>query len=566
MRSLPSPPVPRLAATALVALALTMPGQAHAQFNEVPPPAAYALENVTMIDADGVRTEGVTILVRGALVEAIGPGIEIPPDAERLAGDSLLVYPGFVDADGEAAYEFPELDVDRSEVASWDPTRELQGFTPQRRVVDHLSATGDDMADSRKAGIVATAIHPDDAMMPGRGALLLLRSDAETPNALVLQQALGPVMTFSGARGAYPGTLFGVIAFYRQRFADATRQATIASAHAQNPQGMSTPVWDPAYEILQELMAGSQPVYFRADRADDIRRVLGLADELGLRPVIVGGEEAWKVADELAASGVPVLVSLDLPEPSRWEETDEEKFAGRQEAPEEQEAQEAEEDLDPAAWRERDRIQAARANPGQLAQAGVTVALTTGAGGAELLEGARLAIENGMSEEAALRSLTAAPAGIYGVPGLARVRTGFPATFIVTDGPLFDEDTRILYTFVEGGLEKGRTPRAEGEEPAVNVGGTWEIEINAEGMSIGGTMTLVDEDGDVTGEMALDVGSVTISDGTVSGTDVTFSATGDDGGAVEVKGTVEGDTMSGTGSAQGITFTWKATRKPGGVR
>ena len=80
---------------------------------------------------------------------------------------------------------------------------------------------------------------------------------------------------------------------------------------------MTTPVWDPAYEVLLDVMAGSQPVFFRANEADDIRRVLALADELGFRPLIVGGEEAWKVADQLAARGVPVLVSLALPEPDR---------------------------------------------------------------------------------------------------------------------------------------------------------------------------------------------------------------------------------------------------------
>ena len=32
----------------------------------------------------------------------------------------------------------------------------------------------------------------------------------------------------------------------------------------------------------------------------------------------MGGDEAWKVADELRDANVPVLVSLDFPKPDRW--------------------------------------------------------------------------------------------------------------------------------------------------------------------------------------------------------------------------------------------------------
>ena len=35
---------------------------------------------------------------------------------------------------------------------------------------------------------------------------------------------------------------------------------------------------------------------------------LELADEIGFRPIIVGGHEAWMVADELADRGIPVLI------------------------------------------------------------------------------------------------------------------------------------------------------------------------------------------------------------------------------------------------------------------
>ncbi|NIR43086.1 MAG: hypothetical protein GWM93_04135, partial [Gemmatimonadetes bacterium] len=101
---------------AVAAAVLLRPGDATGQFNDPPAPAAYALQGVTVVTADGRRSDGVTLVVRDGRIQALGPNVTVPADARVLEGDSLVVYPGFVDADGEAGYEFPELDVDRSQV------------------------------------------------------------------------------------------------------------------------------------------------------------------------------------------------------------------------------------------------------------------------------------------------------------------------------------------------------------------------------------------------------------------------------------------------------------------
>jgi imidazolonepropionase-like amidohydrolase len=51
------------------------------------------------------------------------------------------------------------------------------------------------------------------------------------------------------------------------------------------------------------------------DRASDILTVAELAEQFGLRVVIVGGAEAWQVAGELARAGIPVVLDpfADLP-------------------------------------------------------------------------------------------------------------------------------------------------------------------------------------------------------------------------------------------------------------
>jgi hypothetical protein len=561
-------------------LGLILPASAAAQFTEVPPPAAYALQGATVVRPDGSRQEGVTVVIREQLIEAIGAEIEIPGDAVVLPGDSLFVYPGLVDAEGALAYDFPERDFDRDQVESWNPPRELQGFMPQRRVLDHLDLDGGDLDGQRRNGVVAAAVHPANALMPGRGTLVLFRLGADEAWQMVVTPTLGPVMAFRAGRGVYPSQLFGLMAFFRQQFADAERQARLSAAYRQNPRGFSPPTWDPAFEVIREVQSGAATVFFRADRDEDIRRALQLGDELGFRPVIVGGDEAWKLASELARRDVPVLVSLDFPLPERWDPEDDESEDVEAEEPPggngtAAQAQEAaaqaqeEEPEDPAVWRERKRLEDIYANPAKLAEAGVRFALTSGGGGADLVEGARKAIEYGLSEDVALRALTTAPAEIYGVTSLSSVDPGYPATLVVVDKPLFEADSKILYTFVEGELQRVDEAGAGGGGPAtVDLTGTWRIEITAgEGFEIGGTMTLVQEGDSFQGEMDLDMGTGTVRSGTVSGSDIRFIVSiGGGEGTVTFTGSVEGDQASGDGSSDDFALTWKATRQPGGGR
>lgn len=433
----------RLGALALAA-AFAWPAPLAAQHTEPPTPAAYVLSGVTVVQADGERREDVSIVVRGRFIEAIGADAVAPADAEVLDGEALVVYPGIVDADGDAGLELPEPELEWDTIQSWAPPRALQGFTPARRAVDFVKATGGDLEEQRRRGVVAAAVHPSGPVMPGRGTTLLFRKGADRPSELVVEPVLGPTFTFEDARGVYPSTLFGVIAFMRQQFEDARRQQQLSAEFASSPRGLTAPAWDEDMEVLQQVLSGETRVFFRAQRADDIRRVLGLAVDYGFDPVIVGGREAWQVTDLLTQADVPVLVSLDFPEPERW-------------TPDE----EAAEALDAAALDEKQRLERAYANAGRLAEAGVSFALTSGGGEADLLDGARKAVEYGLAEPAALRALTAGPASLLGLPYATRIETGLPATFIVADGPLFDEETRIAYTFVEGELEEGGGDEAE---------------------------------------------------------------------------------------------------------
>lgn len=538
----------------LAALALALPSGLAAQYEKPPPAAAYGLEGVTVVRADGSRLEDVNLVVRNGTIAALGPDAGIPPGARRLEGDSLRVYPGMIDASGSAEFELPEPDSSPEDVPSWSPPRDAQEFRPHVRVADHLSSTGSSTSDQREAGVVAAAVHPEDGPAPGRSALLLFRKAADVPRDLVVEPELGGVLSLEPAGGVYPATLFGVVAFHRQQFRNAEHHSRVASAYAEDPTGLTPPAWDPDYRVLSSMAAGVTPVFFRAQTSGDIRRALDIAAGAGFDPVVLGGREAWKVADLLAARDVPVLATTDYPQPQRWDP----ESAGSARV----------DTLKPEVRREKRRVEEAYRNAARLHEAGVVLALTTGGGDADLREGVSTAVEYGLPRDAALRAVTATPAELLGHPALSSVRQGAPANFVVADGPLFGEETELLYTFVDGRPQA--TPEARDDEPteppAVKVTGRWSVEISFEQQSFEGTMSLEQDGAEVTGTLSVRGSTFTVEDGIVAGSTLEMTLTGSGGGeALELSltGTVEGGEASGTGSGPPGSFTWEATRESG---
>jgi hypothetical protein len=178
-------------------------------------------------------------------------------------------------------------------------------------------------------------------------------------------------------------------------------------------------------------------------------------------------------------------------------------------------------------------------------------------------------MEYGLSEGDALRAVTTTPASILGIPHVVRVGPGLAANFIVTDGPIFGEETRILFTFVEGQMEKGRErrPGGNGGAPSVDVTGGWDVVVSAQGMEMPFTMTLSQDGAGFSGTMSSpEAGEAQVSRGTVSGNELSFTlifSMGPESMEMEASATVEGETMRGSGSSEMGDFTFRATRKPG---
>ena len=103
----------------------------------------------------------------------------------------------------------------------------------------------------------------------------------------------------------------GVLATIRQSFSDAGWYQVAWERYAQTPDALERPPFDESLAALGAAANNEQQVVFSAWSDNAILRTLGLANELSIDAIVSGAIDGWRVADVLAESGLPVLVSLD---------------------------------------------------------------------------------------------------------------------------------------------------------------------------------------------------------------------------------------------------------------
>ncbi|MBL8269915.1 amidohydrolase family protein [Steroidobacter sp.] len=176
--------------------------------------------------------------------------------------------------------------------------------------------------------------------------------------------------------------------------APSTNAAGIADAKAlsTNPERTSdgkapgvNAARTPDAVALEAVLKGKSPLAITTNRESDLRQAIKLASDYNIRVVIIGGAEAWRVADELAAAKIAVVVDPMSNLPASFDE-----------------------------------LGARLDNPALLRKAGVTVAMSLDGvqsynAGLSIREGAGLAVANGMSYADGLRSIITVPAEIWGI-------------------------------------------------------------------------------------------------------------------------------------------------------
>lgn len=544
----------------ILASLLVLTGTAtYAQSQSSPAVNAYAITNARIVPVSGAVIEKGTVVIRDGLIAAVGANVNAPADARVFDGTGLTVYPGLVDALSSVGQpsNAPQRGAGGPTAPAAAPTpppTQVPGMTPELLISDSLQPGSGESA--RNVGITTALSAPREGLLMGQSALINLAGD-NVPAVLVKSPAALHVAFNTARGGAYPGSLMGVMAAFRQIMLDAQQWRDATAQYEKNPRGLRRPAQDKALIALQPVLAGKMPVIFHVNNARDIRRALQLAQEFKLDAMIAGGLESYEVIDELKAQKVPVLLSANFPKRQTSDSPD----------------------ADPETMQALRLRAEAPKNAGRLAAAGVRFAWQSGGGGiSDFLPNIAKAIASGLDKDQALRALTLSPAELFDVADrLGSIEKGKIANLTVLRGEIFDPKARLVHLFIDGqpadikaapapSADKKDAPAASGTPapPAVNIVGAWTLNITAQGNALPpGTLTFRRDGDTLNGSMQTVFGNTELRDVKVTGDKVTFTA------ALEVQGqrldlignaTVSGNTMQGTlATAQGpATFT--ATR------
>jgi imidazolonepropionase-like amidohydrolase len=401
------------------------------------PPAAMgssgpvAFVGARLIPISGPELEHGVLVVRDGLIEHVGAVdvTPIPAGARVRDVSGLVILPGLVDT--------------HSHVGGPEGADSADPIQPQCRVLDSIDVRSSDLDRARAGGITTVNVMPGSGhLCSGQTTYLKLR-DRGTIEELVLRGADGAPMgglkmangTNSRRDPPFPGTRAKSAALVRARFVAAQDYRDKIERAAGDPAKL--PPRDLGLEALVEALDGERMVHHHTHRHDDILTVLRLAEEFGFRVVLHHVSEGWKVAEEIAAAGVPVsAIVIDSP-------------GGKQEA----------RDL-------------ALETGAVLEAAGVRVALHTDdyiTDSRLFLRSAALAVRAGMSREGALEALTIAGAEMLDVAERAgTLEVGKDADFVLLDGDPLSVYTKVLETWVEG---ERVFDRASPDDHLIAVGG-----------------------------------------------------------------------------------------------
>ena len=75
----------------------------------------------------------------------------------------------------------------------------------------------------------------------------------------------------------------------------------------------------PTWKHCRGVISGSIPILADVERASDIEALIVLTETYGLRAIINGGSEAWMLADQIAAAGLPVILAPTYNLPSSFD-------------------------------------------------------------------------------------------------------------------------------------------------------------------------------------------------------------------------------------------------------
>lgn len=362
----------------------------------------------TMTGAEPVKDA--TIVVNDGKIVAVQAGTSPPAGARVLDAKGRRVTPGLIHAATRLGLvELP--DAKETQDAAISAGSFGAGFDIQYA----LNPNSPLIALARADGLTSAVSYPAStktAPFSGMGAALRLHAG----DSVLDRPGVGVFVTIGGYSSEGAGGSRAAQWLLLRGALDAARKAASRTIDVQ---------------ALEQVLSGAVPLAISTNRESDIRQAIRLAADYKVRVVIIGGAEAWRTADALAAAQIPVIVDPEENLPDSF-----------------------------------DSIGLRADNAALLHKAGVKVATVVMTGshqsfnaGLSMREGAGRAVANGLPYIEALRAVTVIPAQIWGMADrYGTIEPGKAADLVIWDGDPLEPASTAL-TVIIGGKEMSLVTR-----------------------------------------------------------------------------------------------------------
>ena len=375
-----------------------------------------------VVPVEGEPIEGGTVLLADGHIAAVeGPDFAVPAGASVVDATGKWVLPGFIDAHAHAGVH--------EEAEGWagqDTNEMTDPVTAQVRALDAINPADLGFRDAITGGVLAVNVNPGSGNPIG-GQTAAIKCWGRSVDEMVMRSPAGMKSALGenpkrvyGERKETPATRLGVAAVIRGAFVAAQNYHAKLTAAQNDPSAPHAVVErDLKLEALGLVLRREIPWRQHCHRADDIATAMRMAREFGYDLVIDHGTEAYLLADQIAAAGIPVVIGPLFTSRSKVEL--------------------------------RNRTMA---SPGLLAAAGVTIAITTDHPVVPihfLIHQATLAVKEGLDPVTALRAVTINPARIIGCADrIGSLTPGKDADVVIWSGDPLDVMSRAERAYLGG--------------------------------------------------------------------------------------------------------------------
>lgn len=376
--------------------------------------APTAIINATVHTIAGAVISNGTVIFDNGTVTAVGEGLAPPVGATVIDAQGKPVTPGLISSFSQVGI----LDIELVKGTN-DTEANTDLFSAAFDVAPGINPNSNMLAITRKGGVTHVIAAPDysKSIFAGQGALLSLGDGA----AFGVKPKIAMFMTLSETSKRLGGGSRGAVwTFLKQAFEDARYYERNRKDFDSNKARTTVlPTMD--LEALLPVLNGKMPLVVDVHRAADIQAVIKMADEYKLDVILIGVREGWKVADEIARAGIPVILDPTNNLPTRF-----------------------------------DSLGATLENAAKLNAADVKVAFAVM--GDQLSYNARnlsfyagLAAANGMPQDAALAAVTKNPAEIWGIANRhGSLEPGKQADVVIWDGDPLEVTSAPTSVFIKG--------------------------------------------------------------------------------------------------------------------